>query len=213
MKPTVCLAFFTLMLHTKLHTAKSEAIGDLKSSLHYERIPTLVDAPTSLQNTELKETSVLAAGEEKFAHESSLVTKRQAAAEEGPVELRCGVSCSCHTVNKTIYSDEFRVVCNTTDHQLVLLSSAVFDDEEPPTMNRQVYVRVEDVVGIIVTAGFVGRWTAYTSCAMDLIHVGDIVLPGGPIQKAPTQAYSFVFAGQSSVCVGWSVFEVYARSI
>lgn len=78
----------------------------------------------------------------------------------------------------------------------MILTSAVFQPDGVPTWNKQVYVRVQGVTSVVVTAGFVARWTAYNSCAMDFWDSGDIVLPPGPIEKAETGAFSHTFAGE-----------------
>lgn len=80
--------------------------------------------------------------------------------------------------------------------QFVQLSSAVFEGQDIPNLTLQVYVMVQDVEGIYITADFMSQWTAYANSAMDLWRVGDIILPPGPITTSETDVYGHSFAGE-----------------
>lgn len=114
----------------------------------------------------------------------------------------------CYINDNITNASEKQYLCNVPNYfsQTVSLTSLVFDNEGPPSRALRVYVRVQDVSALVISAGFISRWMAYTSSVMDLWRAGDVVMPRGPIVPAPTNATVMIYAGDKK-CINKIIYK------
>ena len=97
------------------------------------------------------------------------------------------INSACHETEKTpslyyISSCRFSLFFYL---KLSLLSSKVFKDQPEKEFDTKVFVRVEDVAGLIVSAEFISNWKAHFSSVMNIYRAGVVVFPPPPIPYTP----------------------------
>ncbi|XP_071544650.1 uncharacterized protein [Panulirus ornatus] len=116
-----------------------------------------------------------------------------------PEELGCGRGCYCWLQNPA--AREYRVICNETANQEVMLTEAVFEAAQEE-MAYKTYVRVEAVASLVVKEGFIEQWRQYHSCALDIWSVNKLWLPEtAPFLHGFHAKWKHVFAGVGLVNV------------
>lgn len=116
-----------------------------------------------------------------------------------PEELGCGRGCYCWLQNPA--AREYRVICNETANQEVMLTEAVFEAAQEE-MAYKTYVRVEAVASLVVKEGFIEQWRQYHSCALDIWSVNKLRLPEtDPFLHTFHVKWKHVFAGVGLVNV------------